>query len=199
MKTPAGFLALALLASAQTRTIGAGANVAIRTNEKIDAKKSDGRVFSGSVDQDVTDALGSVVLPKGSSAELVVRQASNRELSLDLESVTVSGQRYAVAAGESQLSDGRKDSLGANKRTGEYVGGGAAIGAIIGAIAGGGKGAAIGAGVGAGAGAGTQVLTRGKTVKIPAESLLTFRLEQPLQLGAGDRGFTRRGRHFHKK
>jgi hypothetical protein len=198
MKTLASLIVVAAVALAQSRTIGSGTSVTVRTNEKIDAKKSDGRVFSGSVDQDVTDTNGSVMLPRGSSAELVVRQGSNRELSLDLESVTVNGQRYAVTAEESQLSDGQKDSIGANKRTGEYVGGGAAIGAIIGAIAGGGKGAAIGAGVGAGAGAGTQVLTRGKAVKIPAESLLTFRLEQPLQMGATDQGFTRRGRHYHQ-
>jgi hypothetical protein len=182
MKILIGLLAMAVLASAQMRTVGSGTNVTVRTSEKIDAKKSDGRVYAGSVEQDVTDGNGSVVLPRGSSAELVVRQGSNRELSLDLESVTVNGQRYAVTAEESQLSDSQKDSIGANKRTGEYVGGGAAIGA----------------GVGAGAGAGTQVLTRGKAVKIPAESLLTFRLEQPLQMGATDQGFTRRGRHYHR-
>ena len=50
------------------------------------------------------------------------------------------------------------------------VGGGAVLGTLIGAIAGGGKGTAIGAVARAGAGAGTQVLTRGKTVKVPAET-----------------------------
>jgi hypothetical protein len=42
------------------------------------------------------------------------------------------------------------------------------------------------------------VLTRGKSVKVPAESLLTFRLEQPLAVGAPDQGYTRGGRHYHK-
>jgi outer membrane lipoprotein SlyB len=74
--------------------------------------------------------------------------------------------------------------LGANKRTAEMVGGGAALGTLIGAIAGHGKGAAIGAAAGAAAGAGTQILTRGKTVKVPAESTLRFKLDQPLQLQA---------------
>ncbi len=68
-----------------------------------------------------------------------------------------------------------------NKRSGKYMGGGAALGAIIGAIAGGGKGAAIGAASGAGAGAATQILTRG-SVKVPAETLLTFKLDAPLRL-----------------
>ncbi len=199
MKRLLGLLAVATLAGAQVRTIGAGTSIAVRTNEAIDAKKSDGRVYAGVVDEDVRDASGNVAIAKGSNAELIVRKASNKDLTLDLESITSNGQRYAVTADESRLSSEQKDSVGANKRTAEYLGGGAAIGAIIGAIAGGGKGAAIGAAVGAGAGAGTQVLTRGKAVKVPVESLLTFRLEQPLAVGTADRGYARRGRHYHKK
>jgi hypothetical protein len=64
------------------------------------------------------------------------------------------------------------------------VGGGALLGTVLGAIAGGGRGAAIGAAAGAAAGAGAQVLTRGKEIKVPAETTLTFRLEQPVRLVA---------------
>jgi hypothetical protein len=46
---------------------------------------------------------------------------------------------------------------------------------------GGGKGAAIGAGSGAGAGAITQILTKG-TIKVPVESILTFKLDEPLRV-----------------
>ncbi len=60
------------------------------------------------------------------------------------------------------------------------VGGGAVLGAIIGGIAGGGKGAAIGAAAGGGAGAGVQILTKGQQVKVPSETLLEFRLQQPV-------------------
>lgn len=62
------------------------------------------------------------------------------------------------------------------------VGGGAALGTLIGAVAGGGKGAAIGAITGAAGGAAIQVLTRGKEVNVPAETVLTFRLDQPWRL-----------------
>ena len=55
---------------------------------------------------------------------------------------------------------------------------------MIGAIAGGGKGAAIGAATGAGAGAVGQTVTKGKSVKVPSESLLTFRLDRSLRLGS---------------
>lgn len=84
-----------------------------------------------------------------------------------------------------------------NQRTGEYVGGGAVIGAIIGAIAGGGKGAAIGAGTGAAAGAGSQMMTRGREVRIPRESILTFRIRRPMEMGVVDRGYDRDGHHYH--
>jgi hypothetical protein len=127
----------------------------------------------------------------------LVRNASNQELALDLESVDVGGQRYAVTTTAEVIGGARRQGVGANQRTGEYVGGGALLGTIIGAIAGGGRGAAIGAAAGAGAGAGTQVLTRGRNVNVPAESLLTFRLEQPLQMAVPDNGFTRDGQHYH--
>jgi outer membrane lipoprotein SlyB len=74
--------------------------------------------------------------------------------------------------------------VGVNKRTAVFTGGGAAIGAIIGAIAGGGKGAAIGAASGAGAGAVTQIVTKGNSIKVPAETILTFKLDRTLQVDA---------------
>ena len=199
MKRLLGLLAVSTLAVAQVRTIGTGTSIAVRTNETIDAKNADGRVFTGLVNQDVTDANGNVAIPKGSNVEMMVTKAPNKDLTLDLESVTVNGQRYAVDADASRLSGGQRDGVGKNRRTAEFLGGGAALGAIIGAIAGGGKGAAIGAAAGAGAGAGAQTLTRGKNVKVPAESLLTFRLEQPLQMGALHKGLTRNGRHYHAR
>lgn len=191
------FTAAALALVAQAATIGTNTIISVRTSEEINVKKNDGQVFSGVVDQNVMDANGKIAVPKGSSAELMVKRLSDNQLVIDLESVTVSGQRYAVTADSASMPSERKDGLGKNKRTGKYVGGGALLGTIIGAVAGGGKGAAIGAAAGAGAGAGAQVLTRGKSVKVPAESLLTFRLERPLAMGITDNGVTRQGRHYH--
>ena len=79
----------------------------------------------------------------------------------------------------------------------KYVGGGAVIGAIIGAVAGGGKGAAIGAATGAGAGAVGQTVTRGHNVRLPAESLISFRLDRGLNVAGADRGTTKDGHHYH--
>jgi len=180
-------------------TVDAGTTIPVRTNEEIKATKTDGRVFTGSIDEDVRDTRGQVALPRGTYVELLVKEVADNEYALDLESVSVSGRRLGVEAETTGIAGGeRKEGIGANSRTGKYVGGGAVVGAIVGAIAGGKKGAAIGAGVGAAGGAGTQVLTRGKNVNVPSESLVTFRLEQPLRTGVADRGFSRNGWHYHE-
>jgi len=56
--------------------------------------------------------------------------------------------------------------------------------ALVGAAAGGGKGAALGGLAGAAAGAAVEIFGRSKEVNIPTETVLSFRLEQPLQLEA---------------
>ena len=80
---------------------------------------------------------------------------------------------------ELHIAQVNRCGIGKNKRTGEYIGGGAALGTLLGAIAGGGKGAAIGAASGAGAGAAIQAI-RGQRVQIPSEAKLDFHLTEPL-------------------
>jgi hypothetical protein len=169
----------------------------VRTNETINANDNDGRVFTGVVEQNVVNRNGNIAIPRGSSAELMVRRLSNNQVALDLDSVTINGQRYGVQTQDNILSSQQRQGLGANQRTGEFVGGGALLGAIIGAVTGGGKGAAIGAGAGAAGGAGAQLLTRGRNVNVPAESLLTFQLAQPLRAGVVDNGYMQNGVHYH--
>jgi hypothetical protein len=175
---------------ARTLELPAGTELPVRANETIDsAKAAEGQVFAAEVSQDVLNSAGTVVIPKGSPAQLVVVSASQggkirgaSDLVLNLASVTVGGRRYQLDA--ANFGQRGKEGVGANKRTATYTGGGAAVGAIIGAIAGGGKGAAIGAGAGAGAGALTQILTKGNAIRVPAESVMTFRLESPLRIAA---------------
>jgi len=175
------------LGSRELVTLPAGTEIAVMTNDTIDSKTANpGRVYSADVAQNVVDARGNVVIPKGSEAELVMRNVNaggvtgTSDMALDLQSVKVGGHRYTVSTQD--IEQQGNAGLGKNKRTGEYVGGGAVLGTLIGAIAGGGKGAAIGAATGAAAGAGTQILTRGKAVHVPAETTLRFRLDQPLDL-----------------
>ena len=51
---------------------------------------------------------------------------------------------------------------------------------LIGCVAFGGVGAAIGAAAGAGAGTAVQLITHGKNIRIPSETLLEFTLQQPV-------------------
>jgi len=169
-------------------TVPAGTEIAVRTDETIDSQSTnEGQLFPAEVQQDVVDAAGNVVIPKGSQAELTIRSVNSgsgatgpSDLALGLDSISVNGNNYRVFTQD--VAQQGNAGIGKNKRTGEYVGGGAVLGTLIGAIAGGGKGAAIGAIAGAGAGAGAQVLTRGKAVKVPAETVLRFRLDEPLNL-----------------
>jgi len=185
---------------AQTDRVPSGTEITVRTNSRIEAKDSNqGRIYTAVVDRDVRDGSGNVVVPRGSDAELIIRNTSNHEVTLDLESVNVNGRRYVVSTTDEVVSTRgeEKEGVGTNRRTAKYAGGGAVIGSIIGAIAGGGKGAAIGAIAGGGAGAVGQTVTRGRDVNVPAESLLTFRLDKSLRVGGPDRGRDRDGVHYH--
>jgi hypothetical protein len=176
--------------TSRTYELVAGTQLAVRTEETIDSSKAvEGQTFVAEVTNDVRDASGAVVIPRGSNAQIVIISASKggkirgaSDLALDLASVSIDGRRYQLST-EDLVKRG-KEGVGVNKRTAEYSGGGAAIGAIIGAIAGGGKGAAIGAGAGAGAGAVGQVLTKGGAIKVPVESVLTFQLDRTLRVQA---------------
>jgi hypothetical protein len=175
-----------------TYTLPAGALIPVRSEETIDAAiASEGQTYAAEVTEDVTDDSGAVVIPRGSNAQIIIRSAVRggrikgaSDLVLDLDSVSVDGRRYRLDTTD-VVRKGR-DGVGKNRRTAEFTGGGAVIGSIIGAIAGGGRGAAIGAAAGAGAGAGTQIVTRGKSIRIPAETILTFKLETPLRVAAAN-------------
>jgi hypothetical protein len=172
----------------KTYEIPAGTQVSVRSEDTIDsATAAEGQTYAAEITDDVLDANGDVVVPHGANAQIVIRSASKggrfrgtSDLVLDLQSITVEGQQYLVST--TDLRESGKQGLGANKRTAEYTGGAAALGAIIGAIAGGGKGAAIGVGAGAGGGALTQILTKGSAIRVPAETVLTFQLSQPVQI-----------------
>lgn len=182
---------IALLASAfvlpafaaPATTIQAGTDLLVRVNETIDSRTADeGRIYGAVLDQDVLDLRGGVAVRKGSRAEVLVREVQpKKELVLDLQAVFVNGQRHFVNTDDYVKEQGGQ-GIGKNARTAKMVGGGSIFGTIVGALAGGGSGAAIGAASGAAAGGALQVFTRGKAVQVPAETVLTFKLERALQL-----------------
>jgi hypothetical protein len=181
-------------------TIPAGVRIPVRLDQTIDVRvPSDGRIFTGTVAEDVMGSSGTLMIPRGARAELIVQNMNAREGTVDLESIAFNGHRYMVNAAQYDLS--RRTGVGKNERTAKYVGGGALFGTIVGAIAGGGTGAAIGAAAGGAAGAGAQTLTRGEAIRVPAETVISFRLEQPLQMAVDpytqDTGYDENGYHYH--
>jgi hypothetical protein len=183
MKSVKLFIALVtLLVSAAfgqaSHVLPQGSEIKVRTDTPIPARAPANARYSATISNDVTDSSGSVVIPRGSRAQLVA-VPNGKDTTLDLRAVTVNGRRYLL---DTQSKDSSAPGgLGANKRTAKYVGGGAAVGAVLGALLGGGKGAAIGALVGGAGGAGAQVYT-GKKKEIPAETELSFKLAQDLQM-----------------
>lgn len=139
-----------------------GTMIAVRPTESIDVERKDNRVYYGIVDQDVRGNNGKLAIPRGSRVELIVRVERDNDLILDLESVTVNGQRYAIETEANRVESSRDNSL---------------VGAIVGAVNGG------------------QV--RGHAVRIPRNTLLTFRIDRPLNIGIADRGIDRDGQHYH--
>src|SRR5690242_17081675 len=110
-----GMLGLAPASSAQdsyrlTR-IEPGTNISVRPNDAIDVERFDNRVYYGTVDQDVRGENGRVGIPRGSRVELIVRVMRDNDLVLDLESVTVNGQRYAIETERTRIQSQQDNSL----------------------------------------------------------------------------------------
>jgi len=162
-------------------TIPAGQSLLVRMIDGVDSSKNHvGDVFHASLETDL-NVGNSIVARKGTDiygrlaeAKEAGHFSGSSELQLELTRIVIDGKDYPVVSSDYSLQ-----GKGRGSNTAKKVGGGAVAGAIIGAIAGGGKGAAIGAGVGSAAGAGVQVLTKGQQVKVPSETLLEFRLQQP--------------------
>ncbi|MDP9267651.1 MAG: BON domain-containing protein [Acidobacteriota bacterium] len=169
--------------------IPAGTSISVRMLDPIDSDKNQvGDRFRATLDQPIT-VDGRVVVPANADVEgRVVDLASaghfkgKSQLALELSRISYSGHSYSINSNKWSKAGGSR-----GKRTAATVGGGAALGAIIGAIAGGGKGAAIGAGVGAGAGTGVQAMTKGEQIHVEPETVLNFRLEQPITVAAAGR------------
>jgi hypothetical protein len=146
----------------QVTRLEPGLIVPIRVIDTIDVDRGDNRIYYGTVDQDVRGQNGRVGIPRGSRVELMVRVAPDNDLILDLESVNVNGQRYALRADVNRIESQRDNSV---------------LGAIVGAVS------------------GAQL--RGRTVRVPRDTVISFRLERPLEMGVADRGEDRNGYHYH--
>lgn len=182
-----GMLVLALsapLLAQKQITVPAGTTLSVRLGRSLSSKTcKPGDSFPATVRSSVVVG-GKTVIPAGSSATGKVLDAKKQgafkgeaDLALELVSVTVHGTTYNIST-----NAWAERVKGKGKRTAGVIGGGAAGGAIIGAIAGGGKGAAIGAGAGAAAGTAVAGGTGGQNINLSSESVLSFKLNQPVSV-----------------
>ena len=163
-------------------TIPAGTTMAIRLVDSLNSETAQqGQTFHATLDSPLASE-GDVALPAGYNVEGHVvdvksagKFAGKSELVLQLDRISVNGKSYSI-----QTDQYRRQGSNRTTNTAEKVGAGAAIGAVLGGILGGGKGAGIGAAAGGGLGGGVQAATKGQQIKLPAETVLNFTLQNAL-------------------
>lgn len=164
-----------------------GTRFRVRLDQDLGSKISQpGEFFTATVEDPVV-INGTTVVPRGARADGTVVDAKplgrfkgGAFLQLRLDRVHTTWGRYPVAT-----SSIDRVEKGKGKRTAVFAGGGGAFGALIGGLAGGGRGAIIGAAAGAGAGSAGNAFTGNKQIVLPAETLLTFRLEHSVHIVEG--------------
>jgi hypothetical protein len=165
-------------------TVPAGTRILVRTVESIDSSKQKaGYRFTGTLETNLM-AEDQVVAPRGTKVMGQLAQASSAgrmsgssQLTLELTDIVIKGTAYPLLTSTYEVK-----GKGEGSKTAKKVIGGAGLGALIGGIAGGGKGAAIGAGAGAATGTAVSGARKGEQLVIPSESLIEFRLQQPVAL-----------------
>jgi hypothetical protein len=176
--------AAGMMSRDQALTVPAGTDIQVRLQHSIASNRShSGESFQAAVARPVV-IDGKTVIPKDAPVNGRIEYAhkSGRlsgvaRLRLSLETVEVGGEEYAL-----QTSMVSRQGGNHKKRNWAFIGGGGGGGALIGAIAAGGKGALIGGPIGAGAGIAIAALTGKKDFVLPAETQLTFRLQEPVNV-----------------
>ena len=162
--------------------VPAGTELAIRIDQRISVKTSRaGDHFNGNIVEPIV-SNGSVVIPHGTEVSGRVDVAHRRGhfkgrsyLELRLTSMTLGGYEYPI-----DTRDNVQTKRGKGRRSVGIIGGMTGAGMLIGGLATGGVGLAIGGAAGAGAGTAIAGLTGNSDIDIPAESIVHFRLAEPL-------------------
>jgi hypothetical protein len=174
-------------AAGQTKqkvTVPAGTRILIRTIDPIDTtKQKTGYRFTASLETNL-QVENTVVAPRGTTVYGRLAQASSAgkmsgssQLTLEITDIVLGGTSYPLLTSTYEIK-----GKGEGKKTAGKIIGGAGLGALIGGIAGGGAGAAIGVLAGAAGGTALAASKKGEQLQIPSESLLEFRIEQPVSL-----------------
>jgi hypothetical protein len=163
--------------------VAAGTRLTIRIDQNISVKHTPaGSGFTGEVVEAVPGDNNQVAIPKGSQIQGVVDASHKRGhfkgasiLELRLVAVNINGTSYPI-----DTHDLTRTKKGKGKRSAAMIGGGAGAGMLVGGIATGGVGLLVGGLVGGGAGTAAAGMTGNRDIDIPAESIVNFRLADPL-------------------
>ena len=162
----------------QKYVVASGTPLVVRMQQTVSAKNSNvGDTFTGTLAQSVV-VHGVKVIRAGApvTGTVVAAKGQGRfKGSGDLAIAVTRVGTYSVTTTSYEAT-----GKGKGKRTAGFVGGGAGGGALLGGLAGGGKGALIGGLLGAGAGTAGAAFTGNKDISVPAESVVTFNLSQPI-------------------
>jgi hypothetical protein len=158
--------------------------IAVVLDEPVGSKISTSGQSFGATVSDPIEVDGKLAIPKGARVTGTVKNAKPAgrfkgaaSLELTLASIEINGTTHDVhTSAPVQVGKGK------GKRTAAMVGGGAGGGALIGGLAGGGKGAVIGGLIGAAAGTGGAGLTGNRDITLPAETPISFKLLDPLEI-----------------
>ncbi len=160
-------------------TVPAGPRVLVRTAEALDSSRHGrGHMFTAILEGDLT-ANGKVVATSGSrvygrltDAKKSGRMVGQAKLTIAFTDIMIDDKPHPIVSSE---------IMTVGERTGGKTARNVGVGAGIGALAKGksSKKRKRGAAQGAAVGLAASVLTSGSQVRIPAETLLEFRLEQP--------------------
>ena len=173
-------------------TASAGVRLDAAVVDTLSSRKNRvGDAFTATIVDDVKDAAGHVVIPKGAVINgtiTEVKPAPNPDtpgtLTLSVSSVTVRGTNYPLVASIDSIETVRQ---GRGVTTGDAakVAGGAAAGAILGRVLGGNrKGTVIGGVVGAAVGTAVAVGSKDSDIVLPAGAHINLTLSKALTVRA---------------
>jgi hypothetical protein len=179
--------------SAAARTLSTGAAFDVTMGETITSRSNKaGETVTTTVDADVKDASGRVVIPAGSVVELTIAEitpARNKSkadgtLVLQVTNVTVRDRSYPLTAEITSLSHTLK-GRGVTVGEVEKVAVGTTIGAVAGRVIGGNaKGTIIGGVIGAAGGTVVAVQTASRDVVVSAGTPVGITLTAPLKVSS---------------
>jgi hypothetical protein len=163
------------VAASGTYTLPQGTLLTVSMSEEVTSEEPAGRGFKAKLEADlmVNDVTvvpaGTMVFGKITASAEARRLIGRSFLELQLTGISMDGEMHSISTGN--FEEAGQSSLRKVARN-------AAVGAAIGSAGGGHEDAERGATYGAAA----SVLTRGKSIVVPATAMLDFHLQQPLTL-----------------